>query len=85
MERRTHCLNVTCVQCENNKSISPIDSAQPIIAHGVDTDFKLDLARPPDGKQPSAKIASPAMLMLNATRRHTACHVVEHPGPSDSD
>jgi hypothetical protein len=25
------CLNVTCVQCENGKSISPIDSAQPTI------------------------------------------------------
>jgi hypothetical protein len=23
------CLNVTCVQCENGKSISPMDSAQP--------------------------------------------------------
>ena len=26
------CLNVTCVQCENGKSISPIDSAQPTMA-----------------------------------------------------
>jgi hypothetical protein len=41
------CLNVTCVQCENGKSVSPIDSAQPTMAHGADTDS--DLARPPDG------------------------------------
>jgi hypothetical protein len=38
------CLNVTCVQCENGKSISPIDSAQPTMAHDADTDS--DLARP---------------------------------------
>ncbi len=31
------CLNVTCVQCGNGKSISPIDSAQPTMAHDVDT------------------------------------------------
>ncbi len=42
------CLNVTCVQCENGKPISPIDSAQPTMAHDADTDS--DLARPPDGK-----------------------------------
>ena len=41
------CLNVTCVQCENGKSISPIVSAQPIMAHDTDTDS--DLVRPPDG------------------------------------
>ncbi len=28
------CLNVTCVQCENGKSISQIDSAQPTMANG---------------------------------------------------
>jgi hypothetical protein len=39
-------LNVTCVQCENGKSISPIDSAQLTIAHDADTDS--DLARPTD-------------------------------------
>ncbi len=27
------CLNVTCVQCKNGKSIGPIDSAQPTMAH----------------------------------------------------
>jgi hypothetical protein len=32
------CLNVTCVQCENGKSISPIDCAQPTMAHDADTD-----------------------------------------------
>ncbi len=37
------CLNVTCVQCENGKSISLIDSAQPTMAHDADTDS--DLAR----------------------------------------
>jgi hypothetical protein len=46
-------LNVTCVQCESGKSISPIDSAQPTMAHNADTDS--DLARPPDGKHPSAR------------------------------
>ncbi len=47
-EFQTHCLNVTCVQCKNGKSISPIDSAQPTMAHDADTDS--DLARPPNGK-----------------------------------
>ena len=75
------CLNVTCVQCENGKSISPIDSAQPTMAHDADTDS--DLARPPDGKHPSARHATPAMLPLSATRRRTAGHVVAHSGPSD--
>jgi hypothetical protein len=37
------CLKLTCVQCENGKSISPIDSAQPTMAHEADTDS--DLAR----------------------------------------
>ena len=55
------CLNVTCVQCENGKSISPIDSAQPTMAHDADTDS--DLARPPDGKHPSARHATSAMLL----------------------
>jgi hypothetical protein len=77
------CLNVTCVQCENGKSISPIDSDQPTMAHDADTDS--DLARPPDGKHPSARNATPAMLLLSATRRRTAGHVVAHPGPSDSE
>jgi hypothetical protein len=75
------CLNVTCVQCENGKSISPIDSAQPTMAHDADTDS--DLARPPDGKHPSALHATLAMLLRSATRRRTAGHVVAHPGPSD--
>jgi hypothetical protein len=44
------CLNVTCVQCENGKPISPIDSAQPTMAHGARTDSDL------------ARGASPAML-----------------------
>jgi hypothetical protein len=57
----TICLNVTCVQCENGKSISPIDSAQPTMAHDADTDS--DLARPPDGKHPSARHATSAMLL----------------------
>ena len=77
------CLNVTCIQCENGKSISTIDSAQPTMAHDADTDS--DLARPTDGKHPSARIATPAMLLRSATRRRTAGHVVAHPGPSDSE
>ena len=80
------CLNVTCFQCENGKPISPIDSAQPpTMAHDADTDS--DLARPPDGKHPSAprRHATPAMLLRSATRRHTAGHLVAHPGPSDSE
>ncbi len=77
------CLNVTCVQCENGKSISPIDSAQPTMAHDADTDS--DLTRPPDCKHPSARHATLAMLLLSSTRRHTAGHVVAHPGPSDSE
>ncbi len=76
-------LNVTCVQCENGKSISPIDSAQKTMAHDADTDS--DLARPPDGKHPSARNATPAMLQQSPTRRRTASHVVAHPGPSDSE
>ncbi len=79
----TYCLNVTCVQRENGKSISPIDSAQQTMAHDADTDS--DLARPPDGKHPSARHATPAMLLWSATRRRTADYVVTHPGPSDSD
>ncbi len=63
------CLNVS-VQCENGKPISPIDSAQPIMAHGADTDS--DLARPPDSKHPSARHATPGMLLQSAARRHTA-------------
>ncbi len=77
------CMNVTCVQCENGKSISPIDSAQPTMAHAADTDS--DLARPPDGTHPSARHATPAMLLRSATRRRTAGHVVAHSGPSDSE
>ena len=77
------CLNVTCVQCENGKSFSPIGSAQPTMAHDADTDS--DLARPPDCKHPSARNATPAMLLQHATRRRTAGHVVAHPGPCDSE
>jgi hypothetical protein len=77
------CLNVTCVQCENGKSISPIDSAQSTMAHDADTDS--DLARPPDGKHPSTRHATPTMLLRSATRRRTAGHVVAHSGPSDSE
>jgi hypothetical protein len=78
------CLNVTCVQCEiGGESISPIDSAQPTMAHDADTDS--DLARPPDGKPPSARNATPARLLRSATRRRTAGHVVAHPGPGDSE
>jgi hypothetical protein len=76
-------LNVTCVQCENSKSISPIYSTQLTMAHDADTDS--DLARPPDSKHPSARIATPAMLLRSATRRRNAGHVVAHPGPGDSD
>ena len=70
------CLNVTCVQCENGKSISTIDSAQTTMAHDADTDS--DLARTPDGKHPSAQHATPAMLLWSATRRHNTGHVVAH-------
>ncbi len=61
---------MTCVQCENGKSISLIDSAQPTMAHDADTD--TDLARPPDGKHPSARNATPATLLLSAMRRSAA-------------
>ncbi len=77
------CLNVTCVQGENGKSISPIDSAQPSMAHDADTDS--DPARPTDGKHPSARNATPAMLLRSAARGRIAGHVVAHPGPSDSE
>ncbi len=76
-------LNVTCVQCENGKSISPIDSAQPTMVHDAETDS--DLARPPDGKHPSALHATPAMLLRSAMRRGNAGHVVAHSGSSDSE
>ncbi len=77
------CLNVTCVQCEIGKSISPVDhSAQPTMAHDADTDSGL--ARPPDGNHPSARHDAPAILLRSATRRRTAGHVVLHAGPSDS-
>jgi hypothetical protein len=76
-------LNVTCVQCENGKSISPIDGAQPTMAHDADTDS--DPALPPDGNHPSARHATPAMLLRSATRRCTASHVVAHPGSCDSE
>ena len=79
----SHSGGVTCVQCENGKSISPIDSAQPTMAHDAEADS--DLARPPDGKHPSARHATPAMLLRSATRRRTAGHVVAHMGPSDSE
>jgi hypothetical protein len=77
------CLNVTCVQCENGKSISTIDSAQATMAHDADTDS--DLARPSDSKHPTAQHETPAMLLLSATHWHTAGHVVAHQGPSDSE
>jgi hypothetical protein len=73
----------TCVQCENGKSISPIDSTQPTMAHDADTDS--DLARPPDGNHSSARHATPGMLLWSATRRRAAGHVVEHPGSCDSE
>ncbi len=56
---------MTCVQCENGKSISPIDSVQPTMAHDADTGS--DLALLPDGKHPSARHATPAMLLRSAT------------------
>ncbi len=77
------CLNVTCVQGENGKSISTIDSAQATMTHDADTDS--DIARPSDGKHPSAQHDTPAMLMQSATRRRTAGYVVAHSGPSDSE
>jgi len=79
----TACLNVTCVQGENGKSISTIDSAQATKAHDADTDS--DLAHPPDGKHPSARHAAPAMLLRSATGRRAAGHVVAHSVPSDSE
>jgi hypothetical protein len=71
------CLNVTCVQFENGKSISPIDSAQPTMALDADTDS--DPARPPDGNHPSVRHATPAMLLRSATRRRNAGHFVAQP------
>jgi hypothetical protein len=61
----------------------PNCTAQPTMANDSDTDS--DLACPPDGKHPSARNTTPAMLLRSATRRRTACHVVAHPGPSDSE
>jgi hypothetical protein len=77
------CLNVTCVLCENGKSISKIDSTQPTMAHDADTDS--DPARPPDSKHPSARNATPALLLRTATRRRNAGHVVAHrrSGPAE--
>jgi hypothetical protein len=77
------CLNVTCVQGENGKSISTIDSAQATKAHDADTDS--DLARSPDGKHPSARHATPTMVLRSATRRSTAGHVVARSGLRDSE
>jgi hypothetical protein len=77
------CLNVTCFQFKNGKSISPVDSAQLTMAHDADTDS--DPARPPDGNHPSARHSTPAMLLRSATRRRTAGHVVAHPGSCDSE
>ncbi len=77
------CLNVTCVQCENGKSISTIDSAQATMAH--DADIDSDLARPTDGKHPSAQHDAPAMRLRSATHQRNAGHVVAHSGPSDSE
>ncbi len=77
------CLNVTCVQCENGKSISTIDSAQATMAQDADTDS--DLARPSDGKHPSAQHDTPAIQLRSATRRRNAGHVVAHSGSSDSE
>jgi hypothetical protein len=52
------------------------------MAHNAEADS--DLACPPDGKHPSARHATPAMLLLrSATRRRDAGHVVAHSGPSD--
>jgi hypothetical protein len=51
------CFNVTCVQCENGKSISPIDSAQPTMAHDADTDSDLHL-------HPTASIHQRCMILL---------------------
>ncbi len=53
---------MTCVQCENGKSISPIDSVQPTMAYDVDT--YSDLARPTNGKHPSARIRRGMLLRL---------------------
>ena len=79
---RDMCRRGEC-QPQNGKSISTIDSAQATKAHDADTDS--DFARPPDGKHPSARHATPAMLLWSATRRRTAGHVVAHSGPSDSE
>ena len=70
------CLNVTCVQGENGKSISTIDSAQATKARDADTDS--DLARSPDGKHPSALHATPSMVLRT---RSTECHAPEHRRP----
>ncbi len=77
------CLNVTCVQCENGKSISAIDSAQPSRAHDADKDS--DLTCPPDGNHPSARHATPSMLLRIATRRRATGYVVAHPSFCDSE
>jgi hypothetical protein len=77
------CVKVTCIECENGKPISPIDSAQPTMAHGADTDS--DLARPHDGYHPSARHTTQGMLLRSATRRCTAGHVVVHPSSRDSE
>jgi hypothetical protein len=57
------------------------------IAHETQIDLGTDsdLARPSDGKHPSAQHATQAMLLRSATRRRAAGHVVAHPGLSDSE
>ncbi len=82
-ERDIKLVCVTCVQGENGKSISTIDSAQATKAQDADTDS--DLARSPDGKHPSARHATPTMVLRSATRRSTTGHVVARSGLRDSE
>ncbi len=73
------CLNVTCVQCENGKPISPIDNTQPTMALGADTDSDLR-------RQSSISAARySGMLLWSATRLRITGHVVAHPNSRDSE
>ncbi len=69
---------MTCVQCENGKSISLIGSSQPSIAHGACDRAKsdLDLAGPSGDNHQAARHASPCRLTQSSVSRRDANHIV---------
>ncbi len=68
----------------SSEGIRESNSAKPTTAHDADSDTDSDLARPPDGNHPSARHATPGMLLLSATHRNAAGHVMAHLGSCDS-